>query len=75
MIKMATDIDEYIDILQQTIDDLKNRPKETEILSVIICHHNGTIHSTVFSNASDDIATKLKHKLADTAADILHTIH
>lgn len=60
-----TDIDEYIDTLQDVICDLKARPKDTELLSIVIRHYKGNIHSTVFVNASDDVADRLKEALSD----------
>jgi len=60
-----TDIDDYIDTLQDVICDLKARPKDTELLSIVIRHHKGNIKSIVFVNASDDVADRLKEALSD----------
>lgn len=72
---MATDIDDYIDTLQDVICDLKARPKDTELLSVVIRHHKGNINTIVFVNASDDVSERMKVALADIASNLVQAIH
>ena len=62
---MATDIDIFMDVLQEIIDGLKNRPTQTEIVAVILSKNHSGVQTTIFSHAPTERIAWYKANLAN----------
>ena len=65
-----TDINSFLDILQLQIDNLKNKPKETEIIAVIIHKSKDGIQTDIFKHVSDKNKYTFDSELLDTIIDL-----
>lgn len=62
---MATDTDVFMDVLQEIIDGLKNRPTQTEVVAVILSKNHSGVQTTIFSHAPNDRIAWYKANLAN----------
>ena len=67
---MTTDTDTFMDIFQEIIDGLKNRPTQTEVVAVIISNTGHGAQTTIFSRVPNDKIAWYKANLANVLLKI-----
>jgi hypothetical protein len=70
---METKIDTFVDELQYIIDDIKNKPEMTEILTVVIRKTDRGINNVIFMHVPNDSIDIYKNKLVEITKEFIET--